>query len=276
MNLQNILNEIEKADPEVYEKLSPRRDVIRKWGKTVALTALPFALGSMFKKAYGQVNSTIIDTLNFALTLEYLEAEFYNTGLASSTLTIPSDAAKGAIQTIALHENQHVAFLRKVISDAGSMPVDKPTFDLTGGNGSGAGPFAQAFSNYDLFLAVAQTLEDTGVRAYKGQAGNLMANNAYLTAALNIHSVEARHASHIRQMRKARGANQKPWITGKDTGGIDPALVGANYEGEQVTTQAGVNIAGFPGISVAAASEAFDEILTKDAVLKIVDPFIVP
>lgn len=275
MNLQNILNEIEKADPEVYEKLSPRRDVIRKWGKTVALTALPFALGSMFKKAYGQVNSTIIDTLNFALTLEYLEAEFYNTGLASSTLTIPSDAAKGAIQTIALHENQHVAFLRKVITDAGSMPVDKPTFDLSGGNGSMNGPFASAFSDYDLFLAVAQTLEDTGVRAYKGQAGNLIANNAYLTAALNIHSVEARHASHIRQMRRARGANQKPWITGKDTGGIPESLVGANYAGEEATMQAGVNIAGFPGISAAAASEAFDEILTKQQVLDIVDPFIV-
>lgn len=276
MNLQNILNEIEKADPEVYEKLSPRRDVIKKWGKTVALTALPFALGSMFKKAYGQVNSTIIDTLNFALTLEYLEAEFYNTGLNATTLSIPTAAARAAITTISKHENEHVAFLRKVITDAGSMPVDKPTFDLTGGNGSMNGPFATAFSDYDLFLAVAQTLEDTGVRAYKGQAGNLMANNTYLTAALNIHSVEARHASHIRQMRRARGgaaANNKPWITGKDTGGIPESLVGPNYAGEEVTTQAGVNIAGF--VSTNAASEAFDEILTKQQVLAIVDPFIV-
>ncbi|RYE20692.1 MAG: ferritin-like domain-containing protein [Sphingobacteriales bacterium] len=276
MNLQNILNEIEKADPEVFEKISPRRSVIRNWGKTIALTAIPFALGSMFKKAYGQVNSTIIDTLNFALTLEYLEAEFYNTALSATTLNIPTDAARGAITTISTHENQHVAFLRKVISDAGSTPVTKPTFDLSGGNGTGTGPFAQAFSDYDLFLAVAQTLEDTGVRAYKGQAGNLMENNTYLTAALNIHSVEARHASHIRQMRRARGgaaANNKPWITGKDTGGIPENLVGPNYAGEDATTQAGVNIAGF--VSVNAATEAFDEILTKEAVLAIVDPFIV-
>jgi hypothetical protein len=273
MNFLNILNKIEEADPEVYERVSPRRAVIGTWMKTAALTALPFAVGSLFKKAYGQSTNLILDTLNFALTLEYLEAEFYNTALASSSLVIPTTAARNAIQTIANHENQHVQFLRTAISGAGGTPVNKPTFDLSGGNGSGTGPFANAFSDYNLFLAVAQTLEDTGVRAYKGQAGNLMGDNAVLTAALNIHSVEARHASHIRWMRMNAGAPVKPWITGKDTGGIDAGLVGPNYAGEEVTTQATVNITSF--VSANAASEAFDEPLTKEQVSALVDAFIV-
>ena len=78
---------------------------------------------------------------------------------------------------------------------AGGTPVAEPTFDFSGGKGSGNGPFANAFNDYSLFLAVAQTLEDTGVRAYKGQAGNLISSDDVLTAALRIHSVEARHAA---------------------------------------------------------------------------------
>ena len=95
-----------------------------------------------------------------------------------------------------------------------------------------------------------------------------------LTAALNIHSVEARHASHIRQMRKANGfADVKPWITLKNSGGAPQA----SYDGEENTMQAGVQITGINGmmISAEAASEAFDEGLTKAQVLAIVNPFIV-
>lgn len=275
MNLLNIFNKIEKADPEVYDRLSSRRQVINKWTRTVALTALPFALGSMFKKAYGKTTDIVLDTLNFALTLEYLEAEFYNTALASPGL-IPAGAPTGAITTIAAHENEHVSFLRTAITSAGGTPVSKPTFDFSGGNGNNNGPFATAFSDYDLFLAVAQTFEDTGVRAYKGQAGNLISNNEVLTAALNIHSVEARHASHIRQMRRARGADVKPWITGKSSG-INNTAVQPSYDGEENTKQAGIEITGINHLAVSgnAASEAFDEPLTKDQVLAIVDPFIV-
>ena len=74
----------------------------------------------------------------------------------------------------------HVAFLRTAITQAGGTPVtlSAASFDFTAG-----GAFADVFSDYDLFLAVSQTFEDTGVRAYKGQAGNLMSNNDVLTAA---------------------------------------------------------------------------------------------
>lgn len=284
MNLRHIFNEIEKVDPEVYARLDTRRSAMKQFsgiaGK-LALAALPVALGGVFKKAYGQSTAGLFGILNYALTLEYLEAKFYSMGnaaISGGSLTVPSDAAKGALQKIGADETAHVNFLKKAISDAGGTPVAEPTFDFTAG-----GAFADVFSNYALFLAVAQTFEDTGVRAYKGQAADpaLMANNDVLTAALNIHSVEARHASHIRQMRKANGGlvpagvNVKPWITGKQSG-IDSPAVQASYNGEEVTMQANVNIVNINGMAISAdaASEAFDEPLTKDQVLAIVDPFI--
>jgi hypothetical protein len=284
MNFSNILNEISKADPEVFERTSQRRDVIRNWTKRIALTALPFAVGSLFQKAYGKTTDLITDTLNFALTLEYLEAEFYASAISSAGL-IPAGAATGAIQTIANHEAAHVNFLKAAITSAGGVPVAKPTFDFTAGNGSNNGPFAGVFTNYALFLAVAQVFEDTGVRAYKGQAGNLMENNDVLTAALNIHSVEARHASHIRQMRKANGGlvagTIKPWVTGNESNIVSnpgSAAIQLSYNGEELTTQAGAVITGIggSGVSAGAASESFDEPLDKAQVLAIVDPFIVP
>lgn len=275
MNIQNIISEIEKVDPEVYEKLDGRRSAMKNFatfsGK-VAIAALPIALGSMFKKTYGKgsgLTGVIEDTLNFALTLEYIEYNFYLKGIGTANL-IPAGPGVGALTTIRDHENAHVNFLRTAITSLGATPVTYTAeqFDFTAG-----GAFATVFSNYDTFLAVAQTFEDTGVRAYKGQAGNLMANNDILTAALNIHSVEARHASHVRQMRKARGADVKPWITNKDTG-IGSA-VQASYDGEEITTQATVDIVNINGfnISAAAASEAFDEPLTKEQVTAIVTPF---
>jgi hypothetical protein len=259
MNLYNIISEIEKADPEVYNRLDSRRKVISGFTKMsgkIALATVPLAFGSMFQKAYGQTTASVTDVLQFALTLEYLEAEFYTKAVAAPGL-LPAGAATGAITTIRDHEVAHVEFLKTAIMAMGATPVSKPEFDFSGAKGDGNGPFKDAFSNYDLFLAVAQTFEDTGVRAYKGQAGNLISNNDVLTAALNIHSVEARHAAHIRSMRRATTQNNdlKPWITGKDSGGIG-AAVQASYDGEEITSEAGVNIVNINGqnISMEAAS----------------------
>lgn len=277
MNLLSIFKQIETVDPEVYEKLDTRRDSLRSFtriGGKLALTAIPLAFGGLFKKAYGQTTSgnIIIDTLNFALTLEFLESEFYKQ--ASATNLFPTDAAKGAFTKITADEVAHVNFLKTAISGAGGTPVafTADSFDFTAG-----GLFPTVFTNYDVMLAVAQTFEDTGVRAYKGQAGNLITDNGVLSAALQIHSVEARHASHLRQMRNARGDSAtKPWITLKDRGTL-PAEVQASYDGEEVTMQTPLDITSFDGvggkISANAASEAFDEILTKDQVNAIVAPF---
>jgi hypothetical protein len=281
MNLQNIISEIEKHDPEVLNKLDTRRKAMKEFASfsgKVALASIPFALGSMFKKAYGSPTSPsdiIIDTLNFALTLEYLESNFYIKAVASGI--IPSGDALTALTVIRDHENEHVTFLSTAISAAGGTPVSfkASDFDFTA-----KGTFPTVFSDYGVLLAVAQTFEDTGVRAYKGQAGNLIANNDYLQAALQIHSVEARHAAHLREMRRSNGSlvpagvTVKPWIT-LNQSGIGTAAVQASYDGEENVMQAGVtitNIGGFP-ISAAAASEAFDEPLTKEQVTAIVTPF---
>lgn len=286
MNLHKVITEIEKADPEVYERLDTRRNAMKGFagiaGK-LTLAALPLALGSLFKKAYGQtgrLNATILEVLNYALTLEYLEYRFYQTAVTTANL-VPAGAPATAIATIRDHELAHVNFLKAAIAPLGT-PVPEPTFDFTAGNGSGNGPFAGVFSNYSLFLAVAQTFEDTGVRAYKGAAADLMSNNDVLTAALNIHSVEARHASHIRQMRKANGGlvpagvNVKPWIT-LNQSGISSSAVQPSYDGEELTTQATIQVVNInnQAISASAASEAFDEPLSMTQVLAIVDPFIV-
>ncbi|KAA9333682.1 ferritin-like domain-containing protein [Adhaeribacter soli] len=275
MNIYKILTEIEKTDPEVYDKLGSRREVFKHFagfGKKLAVAAVPLAFGSMFKKAYGQTSGGLIGILNYALTLEYLEAEFYTMAVAKapggSAGFIPSGEPIGAITTIRDHENAHVNFLKSAITAAGGTPAAKPTFDFSAGNGSNNGPFADVFTNYQTFLAVAQAFEDTGVRAYKGQADKIT-DNAVLTAALQIHSVEARHAAHIRRMR-----GQKGWITGKD-GGNMPAATQAVYNGEENTNQAGVNVATLPGSSVNIGTEAFDEPLDMNVVLAIVDPFIV-
>ena len=281
MNLQNIISEIEKQDPEVLNKLDTRRKAMKDFASfsgKVALASVPFALGSMFKKAYGSPTSPsdiIIDTLNFALTLEYIESNFYIKAVASGI--IPAGDALTALTLIRDHENEHVQFLSTAITAAGGTPV---TFTAASFDFTAKGTFPTVFSDYGVMLAVAQTFEDTGVRAYKGQAPNLITNNAYLTAALQIHSVEARHAAHLREMRRANGSlvpagvTVKPWIT-LNQSGIASTAVQASYDGEDNVMQAGVtitNIGGFP-ISAAAASEAFDEPLTKDQVTAIVTPF---
>jgi len=285
MNLQHIVTEIEKTDPEVYQRLDTRRNTMRRFafaGKVLAAAAVPSLLGSMFKKAYGQTGTGIPDVLNYALTLEYLESEFYSMAVAKGMALFPDAASLQAFTTIRDHEVAHVNFLKTAITSIGASPVGKPNFDFSAGKGSGNGPFKDVFTNYDLLLTVAQVFEDTGVRAYKGQAANLMSNNDVLQAALQIHSVEARHASHIRYMRRNKPSayvtgDLKPWITGKESN-IPSSAVQPSYDGEENTNQANVAIVNINGksISANAASEAFDEPLTMQQVLAIADPFIAP
>lgn len=276
MDLFNIFKEIEKIDPDVYDRLDSRRNAMKQFtnisGK-IALAAIPFALGSMFNKAYAQSGGTsVADVLKYALTLEYLEEAFYVKGVATAGL-IPTAASTAAITNIRNHETAHVNFLKTVLSNMDGAPAS-PTFDFTAG-----GTFPTVFTDYNFFLAIAQTFEDTGVRAYKGQAGNLSGNNTVLTAALNIHSVEARHAAHIRMMRRALGTlgaspALKPWIT-LNQSGIATTAVNPSYAGEELTTQAGVNVAALGGnIGANSASEAFDEPLTMAQVLPIASLFI--
>lgn len=279
MNLQNILNGLSEVDGELYDRLAHvSRRKLFSLGKKAALAAAPLAFASTLNKAYGQTVNNMpdrtVEVLKFALLLEYLEAEFYNIGLSTPGLIPAQD--RPVFEQIAKHENAHVNFLRTAL---GSMAEPKPRFDFTA-----RGQYPTVFSNYQTFLALSQAFEDTGVRAYKGQAGNLVSNSAVLQAALQIHSVEARHAAHIRRMRRDMPngvATNKPWITLKDRGGLpnSAALPLQNiYDGEEIVTQADINLtsmnSGGVSVSANAASEAFDEPLTKEQVTVIVTPFL--
>ena len=132
-----------------------------------------------------------IAILNYALTLEYLEAAFYNEAVAKGALK--GETLKFA-KVVQAHENQHVAFLRKAL---GAKAVKKPKFDFNGATASQA-----------AFQKTAMALEDTGVAAYAGQ-GPLIKNKQITAAALSIHSVEARHASWIREIL-GKGGNPSP------------------------------------------------------------------
>ena len=196
----------------------------------------------------------VVEVLNFALTLEYLESEFYTQGVGTTGL-LGADV-RDVFDQIRKHEVAHVSLLQSVLGD---RAVAKPAFDFTAG-----GTFADVFSNAQTFAALAQAFEDTGVRAYKGQAPNLMDNGDVLETALTIHSVEARHASEVRRIRR-----QKGWITGSDRGDLPPATQGV-YAGESNTFHFILAQPG-PGLEM---SEAFDEPLTKGQVLEIVRPFL--
>jgi hypothetical protein len=212
----------------------------------------------------------VVNVLQYALTLEHLEYNFYLKGCDKAPIKA---ADLEALKAIRDSEGKHVTFLQKVISAAGATPVEaKAMYDFTA-----AGTFPTVFSDYATFLAVAQVLEDTGVRAYKGRAGELLGEKVYLTAALGIHAVEARHAAKIRYMRRVNGfaPENKSYITGGNDTGI--SAVNGNYAGEENVTQGGVNITTLPGltgnISAITATEAFDEPLTAAQVLALVAPF---
>lgn len=254
-------------DPELIDRVVSRRDAVARSGKlagALAIASLPVAFGLFARKAYAQgtLPADIVEVLNFALTLEYLEDEFYRLGLEADTAgDLDLADTRTVFEQISKHEAAHVALLQTTL---GADAIEKPTFDFTAG-----GPFADVFSNSATFITLAQGFEDTGVRAYKGQAANLISNNAILTVALQIHSVEARHASMVRRLSQSPA--EKGWITlaSNTVPDLDPV-----YADEDLTMQAEVDLTAFG--TAEAASEAFDEPLDRDAVLAIAGMFIVP
>ncbi len=271
MNFNNILHQISQTDPEFYERVSPRRRVIGSWMPKVALASLPLALGSLFQKAYGRNTDLITDTLNFALKLEMLESRFYEKALSMTGLIPTKDLP--AFQLISANETAHREFVRNTILAVGGTPISEPRFDFTGGNGLGTGPYADVFTNYTTFLALSQTLEETGLRAYKGAAPDLMGNHEVLQAALQIHSVEGRHVAMVRKLRFDNGHTAaKPWVTGAQSG-ISATPTGPTWAGEDNSTQLGIALSSL-GTPADTATEAFDEPLSRAQAEYIADPFI--
>lgn len=269
MSLMNFLSQFEEEilDDKKKESLLDRRAAFGKMtkaSKMLAMSALPLGFISAFSTpARAQSTGELVDVLNFALTLEHLENEFYIMGTEQSGL-IPDGREMDIFARVQRHEQQHVDFLTDTIDSLGGEPIDKPTFDFTVD-----GAF-DPFNNYNQFTALAQAFEDTGVRAYKGQAPSVQGNPAILTAALAIHSVEARHASEIRRLRGLKG-----WITRDERGEGMPEATQAAYDGEDEDTQLGIVVADVTDVGTDGVTEAWDEPLTRDEVINIASLFIV-
>jgi hypothetical protein len=138
------------------------------------------AVSPFVRSALAAPGSSDLDILNFALTLEYLETDFYTNKGKSVGL---SGEAKSLAALLGDQESEHVKALISSIKGAGGTPVKKPTF-------------AFPVSDQASFLKLAYTLENVGVGAYNGAAPSL-SNPAILAAAGSIVQVEARHAAAI-------------------------------------------------------------------------------
>jgi hypothetical protein len=222
---------VDRLDKKLNSAFS-RRSFLAAAGGVAAATMVA-GCGSSSGNSSGTTPSgtyTDADVLNFALNLEYLEAQFYlyaatGKGLAASDTTAGSASSFQAVGTvtvgnaaaipglpaaqqeilneIAYEEQEHVRFLRSAL---GSAAVPMPSIDL-----SFFGPLAVAagitgatfnpFSSFNYFLVGAFIFEDVGVTAYSGAAPLISAAGVaagYLNAAAGILAVEAYHAAYIR------------------------------------------------------------------------------
>jgi rubrerythrin len=276
MNLLKLIESFDTDQRTAEEKeiYFSRKDAFKKLGsfaKKATFASLPVGLlTAMPKVAFAGTQAH--DVLNFALTLEHLEYRFYQTAIERGVIPPIGGADDLAIfKAIRDDEKAHVDLLKAVIESLGEEPVEEPEFDFTAG-GIFPDPFITGTENYQVFLALSQGFEDTGVRAYKGQAANIYGNYDLLAAALRIHSVEARHAAQVRTMRDRKG-----WITMEDYDGIEGfgAATRAIYQGEENTVQLGVDATTVTSVPDLAVEESWDETLTKDQVLNIAAAFIV-
>jgi len=131
-----------------------------------------------------------VKILNYALTLEFLEAAFYKQAVANKAYGTNA-ALKNFAEIVAKHEANHVTFLKRAL---GSAAIRSPRFD-----------FGDTVTDTAKFAATAQVLEDTGVSAYLGQVTNVF-QAGILGAAGTIATVEARHAAWIRFINGATPA----------------------------------------------------------------------
>ncbi len=189
---EHLKQEPEMANPELagveIDSVS-RSDLLVKGVLAAGAVYGLSMVGPFLRQAFAQSGSGDVDILNFALTLEYLEAAFYEEAQqrvnGSSELT-------ALIEQIGTDEQEHVAALTASIRQLGGKPVKAPQVEFPYGDTAG-------------FLELAQTFEDTGVSAYNG-AAPMIKSKAVLGSAGTIVQVEARHAAAIRLQNKTQPA----------------------------------------------------------------------
>ncbi len=131
-------------------------------------------------------SSSDVDILNYALTLEYLEATFYEMGIAGGSL---SGRDLELVKPIRDHEVAHVAAIQATLKKLKAKAVKKPKFKFPSGT----------FSSKDKFLATAKVFEELGVTAYHGQVTRIKSLDI-LAAAAAIAGTESRHAAILESL----------------------------------------------------------------------------
>ena len=174
------------ADQETQQT---RSEVLAKGALAVGSIYGAMAVGPYVRRAFAAMGGSDVDILNFALTLEYLEAKFYDEAKSRAK---PKGELKSLVSLLAEDEQQHVDALTATIKQLGGKPVAEPKFDFE-------------YSGTGGFLKLAQTFEDTGVSAYNG-AAPMIESKEVLAAAGGIVQVEARHAAAIRLQNEAEPA----------------------------------------------------------------------
>jgi rubrerythrin len=213
-----------RVDPVTRASFLRRAAAVTAGGGLVASMFGAGALTATAGAHSGGLPKGDANILNYALTLEYLEAAFYKEAVAKAGLT---GALKTFGTTVAAHEAAHVQALKKTL---GSKATKKPSFDFKG-----------ATSQASTFAQTAKVLEDTGVEAYQGQATNIK-TPAVLKAAISIHPVEARHAAWIAS------------ILSKGSGSPSPAPDAFNPAKDMAAILAAVKQTGFIAGSARAAA----------------------
>lgn len=174
-----------------FEHQTDRRSFLR-WAGLVGVgaglavgggfVASSAASGSPMPHNYGGgSNASDVSILNYALTLEYLEADFYARVVRSGKL---AGRELALVTPIAAHEAAHVAGITALITQLGGKPVAKPKITYP----------AHLFDNRASILTNAATFEELGVVAYHGQVP-LIKSVDVLGAAASIAGVESRHAA---------------------------------------------------------------------------------
>ena len=166
-----------------------RSDVILKGALAAGAIYGTAAVSPFVRKALAMSESGDVGILNFALTLEYLEAKFYE---GAKSRAKAKGELKSLVNLLASDEQQHVEALTATVKQLGGKPVAEPKFNFE-------------YSDTAGFLKLAQTFEDTGVGAYNG-AGPMIKSKEVLAAAGGIVQVEARHAAAIRLQNKEEPA----------------------------------------------------------------------
>jgi ferritin-like protein len=291
MNIKNILKEIEQVDSSAFDEVSGRRQLLKSFGAKVAAIAFPLAAGSAFNKASAKTTSGnfVADSLNFMLEICYFEYNFYHTANNTGGL-IPAGDLPG-FQAIESQEKLHISFLSTTVSNVGGTPFTPKFYDPTTANplfipaaynfeSTFFSPiFANVFNDYASFLIAAQCFEDIGVHAYKGQVSAAMVNAPLLADIMGLQCAEARHAAHVRLVRRFNNApeNPAPWITNNIPANGDPKLQ-LFYNGEDNLLQNGIDVSALPGLTgtvpVISATAGFDEMLSDSIVTGFISPFL--